>query len=86
MIAGDKIIRLIDFGEASILPLYADTRAMKENGLTAKCDIFDLGCCIYSLSTWTTLLEPLRRRWDEAEWLGLSALPDIKGISFGCIV
>lgn len=52
VIADDFSLRMIDFGQCVILPLEIDPSAVEEHGLTAKVDIFRLGCLIYSVAAW----------------------------------
>ncbi|KAL1640941.1 hypothetical protein SLS58_006557 [Diplodia intermedia] len=53
VIAADGSLKLIDFGQAVLLPLEADPDTICENDLTAKIEILHLGCIIYSIVTWT---------------------------------
>ncbi|KAL8859228.1 MAG: hypothetical protein Q9178_004166 [Gyalolechia marmorata] len=52
LVADDMSLKMIDFGQCSLLPLDADINAASDNGLTAQADIFHLGCVIYSIVIW----------------------------------
>ena len=52
VIADNFSLRMIDFGQCVILPLESDSSAVEVHGLTAKVDIFKLGCLIYSVAAW----------------------------------
>ena len=52
VIADDFSLRMIDFGQCVVLPLESDPSAVEVHGLTAKVDIFQLGCLIYSVAAW----------------------------------
>ena len=52
VIADDFSLRMVDFGQCAVLPTDSDLRTVNLNGLTAKVDIFHLGCLIYSVAAW----------------------------------
>ena len=52
VIAGDSSLKMIDFGQCALLPFDIDLSTVNVHGLTAKYDIFHLGCIIYSLAAW----------------------------------
>lgn len=52
MIADDFSLRMIDFSDCAVLPLDTDPSTANVDGITAKTDIFHLGCLIYSVAAW----------------------------------
>ena len=54
LVADDFSLKMIDFGQCAILSLDSDPSTASVNGLTAKIDIFHLGCLIYSVAVWQT--------------------------------
>ena len=52
VIAKDFSLRMVDLGQCAILPLDSDVTMANVDGLTAKIDIFHLGCLIFSLAAW----------------------------------
>ena len=54
LVADDFSLKMIDFGQCTILPLDSDPSTASVNDLTVKYDFFHLGCLIYSLAAWQT--------------------------------
>ena len=52
VIAHDFTLKLIDFGQSVVLPMDTELSRINVDGLTAKFDIFRLGCLIYSVAAW----------------------------------
>ncbi|KAL8838916.1 MAG: hypothetical protein Q9170_001953 [Blastenia crenularia] len=52
LLADDMSIKMIDFGNCSVLPLDADLALFDEDGLNLRTEIFNLGCLLYSVAEW----------------------------------
>jgi len=53
LIAPDKSLKLVDFGESSLFPEETDMAMANDHGVTIFADIFHVGCVIFSIATWT---------------------------------
>lgn len=53
LVAPDKSLKLVDFGEGSLFPEATDMAVANDNGITISADIFHVGCVIHSIAAWT---------------------------------
>ncbi|KAI4153450.1 MAG: hypothetical protein L6R39_001567 [Caloplaca ligustica] len=84
LIADDMSLKMIDFGNSSVLPLDADLTKVDEDGFTVQADIFYLGCLIYSIAAWEKFEFCLIDT--KYELPPLSELPDLTTVLFGELI
>lgn len=53
LVAPDQSLKLVDFGESSLLSEDTDMATANDHGITVSADIFHMGCAIYSIAAWT---------------------------------
>ncbi|KAF2222916.1 hypothetical protein BDZ85DRAFT_281956 [Elsinoe ampelina] len=83
VIAEDSSLRAIDFAQASVLSRHTDPCTANVDGLTAKVDMFHLGCLLYSLSSWSRFETDCD---DEETWADSEQLPKTDGLAWGSII
>ena len=84
LIADDGSLRMIDFGQCSILPEAIDMSTADDNGCTVRSDIFHLGCVIYSTAMWTKFEFDLFGR--QFKFPRLDNLPSVDGVFCGKVI
>ena len=84
LLCGDRSIKLIDFAQCAIFDEGTDMSIANDNGLTAKIDIFHLGCAIYSVSSWQRFEKVVLE--DNKEWPDLSKMPQTEDMLFGDLI
>ena len=83
LVTDDLSLKMIDFGQCAILPLDSDPSKASVNGLTAKVDIFHLGCIIYSLAAWQTF----ENDFDvDSHYPPLDHLPQVNGLPCAALI
>ena len=75
LIADDLSLKMIDFGQCEVLPIESDPATANVDGLTAKVDMFHIGCLIYSVAAWCDFEK--ESVTTESEFPPLEALPEI---------
>ncbi|KZF20818.1 hypothetical protein L228DRAFT_284744 [Xylona heveae TC161] len=85
LIADDsQSLKMMDFGQCSVLADDDDIATANDGGLTAKVDLFHLGCVIYSIEAWRVYECDLLETGFELP--PLNALPSVSGLVFGGII
>ncbi|KAL9027443.1 MAG: hypothetical protein Q9196_004028, partial [Gyalolechia fulgens] len=84
LLTDDRSLKMIDFGNCSILPMDTDLSLANEDGLTVQVDIFYLGCLIYSIAVW----EKFEFCLIDTQWQlpPLSDLPQLAHVLLGDVV
>ena len=78
LLADDLSLKMIDFGQCSLLSLDANIDKIDKDGLTTQVDIFHLGNIIYSIATWENY--EYDYFWNDLTWPSASDLPDLQGV------
>lgn len=78
----DMTLKMIDFGQSSLLPESQDMSLVDEDGCTIQTDIFHLGCVIHSIATWS-VFECDLGQFDNFKRPEIDNLPSTEGVLAG---
>ena len=85
LISDDFTLKLIDFAQSTCIDMSADINTVAdEDGMTAKCNIFDLGTLVYSIAVW----EEFKCDLFETHFIlpPIKSLPDTRTVFCGDII
>ncbi|KAL9098785.1 MAG: hypothetical protein Q9163_005616 [Psora crenata] len=85
LISDDFTLKMIDFGQCSCLDMDIDINTTADDdGMTARCNIFDLGSLIYSIAVWEEFdCDLMTKKWVLPS---LSDLPTTEGLFCGNLI
>ncbi|TID22793.1 kinase domain containing protein [Venturia nashicola] len=84
LVAPDKSLKLVDFGESALFPEATDMAMANSNGSTVSVDIFHLGSVIYSIAAWTKFEYTLF--FDNFHWPAIEDLPVLDRMLFHHVI
>ena len=84
LVSDDLELKMIDFGQCTIVPIEVDISTFSDDGLTIQADLFHMGCLIYSIVVWENFHHDLFER----QWVlpPLDSLPATDGLFYGDLI